>query len=374
MRVGTGVIFQNPGKGESDADIYKRELRLADLIEPLGFDSFWGVEHHYTDYTMCPNVLQLLSYMAGRTMHIQLGSMVIVLPWHNPMRAVEEISMMDHLCGGRFILGIGRGLGRIEFEGLGIPMGESRGRFIESAGMILKGLENGYIESDGPHYKSPRRDVRPAPLRTFRGRAYAAAVSPESQKIMAELGVGVLIIPQKPWSEMAHELKTYRDTFQAVNNRPAPATVCAGWTFVDEDAGRAEEMARKYIGGYLDSVLLHYELLGGHMENTNGYEYYAKNARMAAMAGELGEKMFREMFISLQFWGTPERVYNRIMETRALIGCDTYTGVFSYAGMPEAEAERNMRLFAREVMPELKKVPDTQIEHETEEAIKHLRV
>ena len=63
-----------------------------------------------------------------------------------------------------------------------------------------------------------------------------------------------------------------------------------------------------------------------------------------------------QMFMSVQFWGTPEMIYEKIMNTHKLIGCDTFSGVFSYAGMEIEEAERNMKLFAKEVMPELKKV------------------
>ena len=110
MHVGMSTVFQNPQRKISDQQIYQNELALADLAEPLGFQSVWGVEHHFTDYTMCPDVIQFLSYMAGRTKHVQLGSMVMVLPWHDPMRAAEEVSMLDNLSGGRVILGIGRGL------------------------------------------------------------------------------------------------------------------------------------------------------------------------------------------------------------------------------------------------------------------------
>jgi alkanesulfonate monooxygenase SsuD/methylene tetrahydromethanopterin reductase-like flavin-dependent oxidoreductase (luciferase family) len=70
-------VFQNPQKTQTDLEVYRNELRLADLAEPLGFQSIWGVEHHFTDYTMCPDVLQFLTYMAGRTARAQLGSMVV---------------------------------------------------------------------------------------------------------------------------------------------------------------------------------------------------------------------------------------------------------------------------------------------------------
>src|SRR5439155_15602329 len=111
MRAGMASIFQNPGRSRPDHDVYREELRLADLAEPLGFDSVWSVEHHFTDYTMCPDVLQFLTYMAGRTRRVSLGSMVVVLPWHDPLRVAEEVSMLDAISGGRLILGLGRGAG-----------------------------------------------------------------------------------------------------------------------------------------------------------------------------------------------------------------------------------------------------------------------
>jgi alkanesulfonate monooxygenase SsuD/methylene tetrahydromethanopterin reductase-like flavin-dependent oxidoreductase (luciferase family) len=195
MHVGMAAVFQNPQKGRTDREVYRSELRLADLAEPLGFESIWGVEHHFTDYTMCPDVLQFLTYMAGRTQRAQLGSMVIVLPWHDPMRAAEEISMLDSICDGRLILGLGRGAAKVEFDGFRLSMDESRARFVESAETVLRGLETGFCEYDGVYVKQPRVAIRPAPFKSFRGRTYAAAVSPESLPIMASLGVGILIIP-----------------------------------------------------------------------------------------------------------------------------------------------------------------------------------
>ena len=84
---------------------------------------------------MCPDVLQYLTYFAGRTERIQLGSMVVVLPWHDPLRVAEQVIMLDHMSNGRFILGIGRGLGRVEFEGFGVNQEDSRAIFVEAAQM-----------------------------------------------------------------------------------------------------------------------------------------------------------------------------------------------------------------------------------------------
>src|SRR2546422_7430563 len=137
MRVGMTAVFQNPGKARRDFDVNQDDLRLADLAEPLGFESIWSVEHHFTDYTLCPDVLQFLSYMAGRSQRLLLGTMVVVLPWHDPLRVAEQVAMLDNLSGGRVILGLGRGAGRVEFDGFRVPMDESRPRFVEGAEMLL---------------------------------------------------------------------------------------------------------------------------------------------------------------------------------------------------------------------------------------------
>ena len=359
MRVGMATIFQNPHNQLSDHDVYASELQLAALAEPLGFDSIWGVEHHFTDYTMCPDVLQFLTYMAGRTERLQLGSMVVVLPWHDPLRVAEQVSMLDNISDGRLIFGVGRGLGRVEFEGFRLPMEESRARVVESAEMILQGLERGYCEYDGTLVKQPRKDIRPAPFKSFKGRTYAAAVSPESVRIMAELGVGILIIPQKPWDIVAAELAEYRAIFRQVNGSEPPPTIAAGWTFCDEDPDRAYEMARRYIGGYWDTVIRHYEFAGDHFGKTKGYEHYSK---MSEMVGKHGAEGVTDFFLNLQVWGTPEQCVERILDIRSRVGCDTFVGVFSYAGMPPTEAERNIRLFARSVMPELQRLePATRV-------------
>jgi alkanesulfonate monooxygenase SsuD/methylene tetrahydromethanopterin reductase-like flavin-dependent oxidoreductase (luciferase family) len=356
MHVGMAAVFQNPGQAQSDRDVYVNELRLAELAEPLGFESVWGVEHHFTDYTMCPDVLQFLSYMAGRTRTIQLGSMVVVLPWHDPMRVAEEVSMLDNLSGGRLILGMGRGAGKVEFDGFRLSMDESRPRFVECAEMLLRGLEQGYCEYDGAFVKQPRAAIRPAPFKSFRGRTYAAAVSPESVRIMAELGVGILIIPQKPWKEVARELEAYREVYRRVNGVDAPPPISAGWTFCDPSGARAEEMARRYIGGYYQTVLDHYQFQGDHLAHTKGYEYYGK---MAEKIHQYGTDTVIDYFMNLQVWGTPEQCYEKILDIYARTGNSHYVGVFGYAGMPHDEAERNLPLFARDVMPDLQKLDTT---------------
>ncbi|MBI3991742.1 MAG: LLM class flavin-dependent oxidoreductase [Candidatus Lambdaproteobacteria bacterium] len=354
MHVGYSAIFQNPERRLPDREVYENELRLACMAEPLGFESVWSVEHHFTDYTMCPDVVQFLSYMAGRTRTIKLGSMVVVLPWHDPVRVAEQVSMLDNLSGGRMILGIGRGVGRVEFDGFRLDMNESRETFVEYAQMVLEGLERGYVEHDGQYVKQPRRDIRPAPFKSFRGRTYAAAVSPESLPLMAKLGVGILVVPQKPWKTVEKDIVNYNTFFRAANGVDAPPPLVAGWTFVDQDEGRAQELGRKYIGDYYRSVIKHYEFNKDHLRNVKGYEFYGKGFQ--DKVAELGIDGVVNFLTDLMPFGTPEQVYEKIMYQHKLIGHNGFMAILSYSGMPWSEAERNMTCFAREVMPLLKQV------------------
>ena len=80
MHVGYSAFFQNPGRNLTDREVYKNELALSRLAEPLGFESIWSTEHHFTDYLISPDVIQFLSYMAGRTQKALLGKILHSLP------------------------------------------------------------------------------------------------------------------------------------------------------------------------------------------------------------------------------------------------------------------------------------------------------
>ena len=148
------------------------------------------------------------------------------------------------------------------------------------------------------------------------------------------------------------ELGNYRSVFREVNGTDAPPPIVGGWTYCDENADRAEEMARKYIGGYWLTVAKHYEIVGDHLTKLRGYESYKAMQELASSPGGM-EKMI-EFFMSLQVWGTPEQCHKRIVDIQERTGAEAFNGVFSYAGMPYDLAEANLRLFASEVMPELK--------------------
>src|SRR5215211_605663 len=211
MKVGVLLVFQNWHENMSYEEMFLNEIRLGEMAEALGYDSVWSVEHHFDDYSMCPDATQSLSYLAGRTSTIKLGTGAVIRPWNDPLRVAEKVVLLDHMSGGRVIFGMGRGLAKMEYRGFRQDMNEARERFDESARMILDALETGVIEGEGPFYPQPRIDLRPKPSRSFHDRTYSVAMSPDSVDAAAALGTGMMTFLQMPVEQHMAAIETYRE-------------------------------------------------------------------------------------------------------------------------------------------------------------------
>lgn len=355
MDVGLQMIFASAGwpDGTTDRQVYEEDLRLALQAEDLGFDAFWPVEHHFFDYSFCPDNTQLLAYLAAKTSKIALGTAAIILPWNDPLRVAEKISLLDVLSDGRVRIGMGRGLSRREFEGFrGIELGETRERFDEASVMIMKALDSGFIEGDGPHYPQPRTEIRPRPERSFRDRAYAVANSPESVEACAKIGGRMIMFAEKHWEKRMPAIEHHRKSFSDLHGRAAPPVMVADFTFCHPDPDYAKKAAEEYLGHYLNSLLEHYELMGEHLSETKGYKGYGE---VASYLRKHGFQSYVDAFHAANAYGTPEQLIETFRARREVIGPFELATCFRYGGVPYEEAEAGMRLFAKEVLPELKR-------------------
>jgi len=350
MRVGLQMVFQNYGRRVPDADVVKAELRLAELAEDLGFDELWPVEHHFTDYAACPDNTQLLSYLAGRTRTIRLGTGAVILPWNDPLRVVEKIVLLDHLCDGRTVFGMGRGLARREYAGFGIDMEESRDRFDEASAMILAALESGVIEGAGRYYPQAPTEIRPAPLATFEGRAHSVAMSPDSVVQAAKLGVGMVLFSNKRDEACAADIESYRTTFAEHHDGKPPAPRFCDFSVCHADADRGAALAEQYIGAYFGAVMHHYELGGEHFRESKAYRSYGE--QQAAMAA-MGVDGAMKNYVSVQAAGTPAQIVERLERRRDVVGDFDLNICTLFGGIDPEQSEAGMRLFAAEVLPEL---------------------
>jgi len=354
MDVGIQMVFASYGWSNiSDAEVWDEELRLARLADELGFDVLWSVEHHFYDYSFCPDNLQLMSYLAGVTSHADLGTAAVILPWHDPLRVAEQVAILDHVSKGRFRFGIGRGLSRREFGHFPGPiaMDESRERFDEAAPMILQALRTGFIEGNGKYYKQPRTAIRPKPERSFEGRTYAVASSEDSVEAAARLKARMVMFADRPWPMRLPQIERHRNLFRQFHGAEAPPFLIADFCVCTPTMDGIEELARQHMGSFVDSNLEHYVILSGHFSRIKGYDAYAKKAELAKDAGRDG---IVEACLKAAVWGTPDRILRQLEERRAAIGEFELCTLFLLGGTPDDLAERSMRLYAKEILPVLK--------------------
>ncbi|MGR8949209.1 MAG: LLM class flavin-dependent oxidoreductase, partial [Gammaproteobacteria bacterium] len=227
MEIGLQLLSSSWGERQiTDSQVYKEELELALRADELGFDSIGIVEHHFEDYSFCPDNFVYLSHLAAKTKHAKLMTGAVIIPWNDPLRVAEKAALLDELSDGRLILGLGRGLSRREYEQFGIDMDESRGRFDEATPMILNALETGVMEAhDGKYYQQPKAVIRPAPTRSFKGRINQVAMSGDSVIEAATIGAKMMQFSYKPMEVHKQEIDTYATEYRRLHNDAPPIPI-----------------------------------------------------------------------------------------------------------------------------------------------------
>ena len=144
MRLGFGLITcqHHPGDPRSDEELYADALDLAVLAEELGFDSVWTSEHHFVDDGYMPSLLPMSAAIAARTQRVEIGTGLLLIPLHDPIRIAEDAATVDLISEGRFILGLGLGWREEEFEGFDVSLAERAAR-LEHAVEVLRGAWRG---------------------------------------------------------------------------------------------------------------------------------------------------------------------------------------------------------------------------------------
>ena len=352
MDVGIQMVFATYGWTDiTDEQAWNEEIHLAKLADELGFAAIWAVEHHFNDYSFCPDNLQLMAYLATICPNIDLGTAAVILPWNNPLRVAEKAIVLDMLSKGRLRFGIGRGLARREFAAFNQTMDESRERFDESSKMILDALRTGWIEGNGKYYPQKRVELRPRPKYSFDGRIYAVASSDDSLEAAARIGARMVMFADRPWPLRMGAIQRYRDLFEQFNGAAPLPMLIADFCLCAPAADGLEETARKHMGSFVQSNIEHYELMSDHFATTKGYNAYAQKSEIARQTGVSG---MVDGFMKAAVWGSPDRILRELETRRDVIGDFELSTSFRFGGIPIELAESSMRLFAKEVLPVLK--------------------
>ena len=226
-----------------DADNMDDTLYMGELVEPLGFDSIWATEHYGSAYSMQPNPLQYLSYWAGRTSRVDMGTAVIVAPWWNPVRLAHEISMLDILLKGRRLhLGIGRGIAPHEYASLGYPLEQSHKYFYDVINAIKAADGAERFEFHGEVYDIPPTTIRPQARHKgdLTTNIKVAFTTKASAQMAAENGLGQMFVSGADLDEMTAQVRMFNKIRGELGLPPDQPTTLL-WMYCAETASEAEE-------------------------------------------------------------------------------------------------------------------------------------
>jgi alkanesulfonate monooxygenase SsuD/methylene tetrahydromethanopterin reductase-like flavin-dependent oxidoreductase (luciferase family) len=162
--IGLWYDLRNPLQWRrSYTDLYREVIDQIAWAEGLGFGSAWFTEHHFCDDGYTPSPLVVASAVAQRTKHMLIGTNLMVLPLHNPIRLAEDAATVSLISGGRFSLGLGQGYWQREFEAFNREL-RFRPSYLEEGIEIIRRCWRG--ESDaftGKRYQVPALAVTPQP-------------------------------------------------------------------------------------------------------------------------------------------------------------------------------------------------------------------
>ena len=184
MKVGLTYAVSE-GKNMTVGEKFRQDVEQIQLAERLGFAHAFVSEHHFLRAGVLPSPLIALAYLAAKTETIELGTGLLLLPLHDPVRVAEDTAVMDIVSDGRLILGLGQGYRPEEFEGFGRRLEDRNKLMREGIELLHRFWTESGVSHDGEMYRYRNIDVTPKPVR--RPPIWVGAKVPRAIRVAADL-------------------------------------------------------------------------------------------------------------------------------------------------------------------------------------------
>jgi probable F420-dependent oxidoreductase len=339
MNVGLLFSFRNPPRWRRPfTEFYAEQLRQVRRAEELGYDTIWLTEHHFAEDGYSPAILPIAGAIAATTTRVRIGTFLILLPLHNPVRIAEDAATVDVISNGRFDLGVGQGYARGEFAGYGIDRKE-RSRRLEEGLEILRGAwtEERFSYS-GRCYRVENVSIMPRPVQAPHPPLWVGARGPKAIERAARHGCHFMGLAN-PEAQRA-----YDDALARAGRKPADLSAAQlHWTYV---AASADE-AWRHAGEHFHYLLHWYGRWLAEASDYAGDEQMSRLPPPEKLRDAEG-LLFRPLFGSPQDVAAAlERSVSSVRTTHLVLG-------MHLPGLDPDRSRRSMELFAREVMPRLR--------------------
>lgn len=187
-----GIFDHLDSDGRQLDRLFESRLNLIALIEREGFAGYHLAEHHSTPLGMAASPSVFLASAFARTTRLRLGPLVYVLPLYHPLRLYEEICMLDHLSGGRLMLGVGRGGALGEHQRYGVDPAVAQKMYHEAFAVLMRCFERDVVEFEGAFYRYKDYVVQARPVQHPHPPIWYGAPNPDAIAWAAPRAINVV--------------------------------------------------------------------------------------------------------------------------------------------------------------------------------------
>jgi alkanesulfonate monooxygenase SsuD/methylene tetrahydromethanopterin reductase-like flavin-dependent oxidoreductase (luciferase family) len=335
-----GVFDHLDASGAPLAVFYENRLRLAEAYDRIGIHALHIAEHHATPLGMSPSPSVFLSAVAQRTRRLRFGPLVYTLALYHPLRLADEICMLDHLSGGRFELGVGRGVSPIEIEYFGFDPAKSQAMYLEAFQVILKAMHERILTFEGSYYRFKDVPQQLAPLQRPHPPIWYGLSNPESAEFAADNKFNVVSNAAPKAVRVITD--RYRAEWKKKGNDPVeiPFIGMARHVVIADTDAAALKLARRAYARWWESFNYLWALRGQKPPFTT----YTADFDAVLANGQA-------------IVGAPDTVREMIDSQVREAGLNYFLLRFAFGDLTLEESMRSVDLFASLVKPALKEIP-----------------
>jgi alkanesulfonate monooxygenase SsuD/methylene tetrahydromethanopterin reductase-like flavin-dependent oxidoreductase (luciferase family) len=314
--------------------LYENRLQLIEAYDRSGIYGYHLAEHHSTPLGMAASPGIFLSAIAQRTKTIKFGPLVYLLPFYHPIRLIEEVAMLDQMSGGRFQLGVGRGVSPFETSFYGLDFQETQGIYHEAFQLLMKGLTSEELTFEGKHYTFKDVPMLLRPVQKPHPPLWYGLNLPQNAAWPAANDVNVVIIGLRP------VIKDCVDAYLAERKKlgktgAVPHIGISKHVVVADTDQEAMRLARRAYLGWRESFIWLFKRFNSQPR----------------IIGVLPPTFDELMAIGNGVAGSPTTVRNWIADEVAATGINYFCPWLAFGDLTVAESLRSLELFSREVMP-----------------------
>jgi alkanesulfonate monooxygenase SsuD/methylene tetrahydromethanopterin reductase-like flavin-dependent oxidoreductase (luciferase family) len=322
--------------------IYDERIALVQALEAADLYGYHLSEHHATPLSMTPSPSVFLAAAARETRRIRLGTLLYLLPLYHPLRLLEELCMLDHLCHGRLDIGVGRGISPHEFEAFGEDFAASGEAFQHAFNVLYQGFTRDRIDYAGPRYSFKDTPVVIKPLQRPHPPFWYGLRGGGGLSFAARHGMnGVTLGPDERVAKMLQAYRAEWDV-QAEERKKVPGAAHAPLIgamraiFVAENDAEADRIARPAYKTWFDNLAWLWKERGTFPPIAIAADYDQSKAAGTMVVGG------------------PQTVLRTLQSQAERCGFNYLVLLLAFGSLTHAEQMRSLALFRSEIMPKLK--------------------